>query len=220
MLTSMTTDEAQWFKDRVSVIIALAPVAKLGNLKSTLLKALGANNLALDLVKAFGIHEWFYPNFWTNGLFVYTCKYIPEICEFNLEFITDGKPSVNDREAFRVYMGHFPGGLSVMLLDHELQLYRADKFQYYDYGKEGNQEKYGQDTPPEIDISKVNGIPIAMMVGTSDLLGDVLDNRWLKEQLGDNVVFYEEYNYGCSSFYTAKDMHYLEDVTKLLATYA
>lgn len=219
MISALTTEEAQWVKDRVNVVIGLAPVAKFEYLKSTLLRVLGVNNLSIDLVKLFGIREWFYPNIYTRTLFVNICNYLPQICEFNLKYITDGDPSVNDRSVLRIYLGHFPGGLSVKLLEHELQLYRSKNFQRFDYGKEENRQKYGTDTPPEIPVQDISGIPIAMMVGKSDLLGSVEDNRWLKEQLGNNIVFYKEYDYGCSSFYIAKDMSYLDEVADLLYKY-
>merc|ERR1711957_117587 len=130
----------------------------------------------------------------------------PEICQFNMYLITDGKPSVNDRMAFRNYMGHFPGGLSVKILDHELQIYRAERFQYFDYGVEQNLETYGSEQAPIIPVNEIDGIKIAMMIGDSDLLGNVEDNVWLRKQLGDNVLFYKVYDFGNSSFYIAKEI--------------
>jgi hypothetical protein len=216
MLAALTTVEADWFKDRVSVVVGLAPVSKLGNIGTGLLKVLGSTDFAIGIVKFFGIHEWFYPNVYTNTLFYYICDPFPQICEFNLKYITDGDPSVNDRSVLRIYLGHFPGGLSVKTLDHELQLYKADKFQLFDYGTKGNMIEYGAETPPQIPVNSIKDIPIAMFVGTSDLLGDVKDNRWLRDQLGANIKFYKEYEYGCSSFYIAKDMSYLEDLVVTL----
>lgn len=219
LFTALTTNEADWFKERISIFAALATVSRLDNLQSTLLKVLGANDLALNIVKFFGIREWFYPNIYTRTLFVNICNYLPQICEFNLKTISDGDPSVNDRDVLRIYLGHFPGGLSVKTLDHELQIYKAKRFQQYDYGTQQNMEKYGSDTPPLIPVEKIYGIPIAMMAGTSDLLGDVKDNEWLRDQLGSDVIFYKTYDYGCSSFYIGKDMRYLEDLTNVLKQY-
>jgi hypothetical protein len=220
MLTALTTNEADWFKQRVSLLVGLAPVSRLNDIGTGLLKFLGANNLAIGLVKLLGIKEWFYPNIYTNTLFVNICNYAPIICETNLKYITDGDPTVNDREILRIYLGHFPGGLSVQTLDHELQMYQAQRFQYFDYGKKENLEKYGTETPPEIPVNKINGMPIAMFVGNSDLLGDVKDNQWLKEQLGTNVIHYKEYDYGCATFYIGKDMSYLEDLVNVMRPYS
>jgi len=34
--------------------------------------------------------------------------------------------------------------------------------------------------------------PVAMFVGTEDELADVTDTRWMRDQLGKNVIFYKE----------------------------
>jgi pimeloyl-ACP methyl ester carboxylesterase len=221
MLTSLTTNDAQWFKDRISIFIAVAPVARLENMKTTWLRILGASDLPIALVKLFGIKEWFAPTFFARAKFQFLCNYIPEVCQFNMWLITDGKPLVNDRDSFRNYMGHFPGGLSVKILDHELQIYRDERFQYFDYGTEENLEKYGTEVAPIIPVEKINGVKIAMMIGESDLLGNVVDNEWLRQQLGSNIVSYKIYDYGNSSFYVAKEIElYLKDMVELLRKYA
>ena len=219
MFTALTNDVAEWFKERISVFVAIAPVSRMDHMESFLLITLGKTNFAINLVKALGIHEWFAPNLITKLLFEDICNYITEICEFNFYLISEGDPSANERKSLRTYLGHFPGGLSVKMVDHELQIYNAKQFQYYDYGADENIIHYGRTEPPQIDLLKINGIPIAMMVGKADLLGDVTDALWLKDQLRDNVFFYKEYQYGSTSFYVAKDMNYLEDLTQILDSY-
>ena len=44
-----------------------------------------------------------------------------------------------------------------------------------------NLEKYGQEKPPRVEIEKITLIPIAMFVGTSDDLVDILDARWTRD---------------------------------------
>jgi len=219
MITALTTEQADWIKQRVSVLIGLAPISRLDHIGTSYLKILGYTDFAIALVRAAGLKEWFGNTLWTRFKFHTLCNYFPSICEFSLKYITDGDPSVNDRSVLRIYMGHFPGGLSVKILEHELQLFRAGKFQYFDYGAKKNMEVYGQETPDEIPVQNINNIPIAMFVGNSDLLGDVTDNQWLRDQLGDNVIFYKEYDYGCASFYIAKDMKYLNDLNSVLKQY-
>lgn len=47
-----------------------------------------------------------------------------------------------------------------------------------------NQKKYGQSSPPFIDITEISGnIPIGMCVGIQDTLGDIVDGRWARDQL-------------------------------------
>jgi hypothetical protein len=220
MLTALTTEEEQWFKDRVSFLVGLAPISRLDHIKTPLLKFLGISDIPLNIVKLLGYKEWFGDTWSSRFKFHFLCNYIPAICERSLRMNTDGDPSVNDRDVLRVYMGHFPGGLSVKILEHELQLYRSGKFAYFDYGNEKNLEIYGSEEPAEIPVGEISGLPMAMFVGNSDLLGSVADNEWLRDQLGDNVKFFKVYDMGRASFYIAKDMKYLYDLDAVLKQYA
>lgn len=220
MLTALTTDEQKWFKDRVSFLVGVSPISKMDNLKSPLLRFLGITDIPLNIVKLLGYKEWFGESFSSWFKFQFVCNYFPVVCERSLERNSDGDSSVNDRDALRVYFGHFPGGLSVKILEHELQLYNQAKFQYFDYGKKKNLEEYGTETPPQIPVHEIKGMPMAMMVGSSDLLGSVKDNEWLRDQLGDNIKSFKIYDYGRTSWYIAKDMQYLDDLDVLLKKYA
>ena len=63
-------------------------------------------------------------------------------------------------------------------------------FDYHNATK--NLEMYGQSSPPEIDISKIDHVPISMFVGKEDQIIDLESNRWVKEQLKDHLHYYEE----------------------------
>ncbi len=87
-----------------------------------------------------------------------------------------------------VYLGHFPSGTSLRTLEHYGQLNVSGKFQYYDYNfqsqnKADNWEKYHQESPPEIDLTKISRVPIAMYIGKGDLLATVDDCNWARTQL-------------------------------------
>ena len=57
----------------------------------------------------------------------------------------------------------------------------SGKFRYFDYGKRKNQEKYNRDSPPDIDISNIKDVPIALFVGKQDSIANIYDNRWLHD---------------------------------------
>ena len=76
-------------------------------------------------------------------------------------------------------------------------------------------EKYGQETPPEIDISKIETVPICMFVGVQDQIVDVESNRWVKDQL-KSLIFYKELEHDHFSFQLAKDMSYFDEVIELI----
>lgn len=212
------SENSAWYQEKVNLLIALGPVSKLDFIKTSLLKNLGSNSLSISLIKLFGIHEFFYQNFWTKLWFRDICGVVPQICQYSTSIISDGDVSVDDLNSMRTYYGHYPSGVSVKSLEHLLQIYRSKRFQYFDYGKK-NVEIYGQEEVPEIDLSKISGVPIALFVGTTDLLGDPEDNYWLKEQLGQNLVAFNTYNYGHITFFIGKEVAYLTDVVELLQKY-
>jgi len=87
---------------------------------------------------------------------------------------------------------------------------KAKRFQEFDFGDPvSNSLKYGQDTPPEIDLGSIEDAKIAIFTGTEDELSDLGNSRWIKRALKkENLVFYKEYELGHLSFMVGKDMSY------------
>eukprot|EP00112_Aurelia_sp_Birch-Aquarium-sp1_P001667 Seg1180.3 transcript_id=Seg1180.3/GoldUCD/mRNA.D3Y31 product="putative lysosomal acid lipase/cholesteryl ester hydrolase" protein_id=Seg1180.3/GoldUCD/D3Y31 len=59
---------------------------------------------------------------------------------------------------------------------------RSNKFQEYDFGKEGNMKHYKQPTPPLYKVAD-NPVPTAIFTGTNDWLADPTDVATLKPQI-------------------------------------
>lgn len=95
------------------------------------------------------------------------------------------------------------------------QLTESGKFQKFDYGEE-NMQHYGQDTAPELDISRINQVPIGMFVGMQDVAANYLDNRWVKSQIKSGVHYQEIDNCDHGTFANGNDMSYFKDVLKLI----
>ena len=69
----------------------------------------------------------------------------------------------------------------------------------YDYGSgSANMRHYNQTVPPQYDISTLN-IPVALVAGGNDFLGDPRDVAWLEAQLKPGIlvdnIFYDDYNH-------------------------
>ena len=72
-----------------------------------------------------------------------------------------------------------PNGSARKALAHYGQLINSGRFALYDrYDK--NLEIYGQDQPPDIDISKITFSPIAMFIGNDDVLVSPRDAAWTR----------------------------------------
>ena len=87
----------------------------------------------------------------------------------------------------------------------------------YDYGKDKNLVKYGQEKPPSIDLTQIKDVPIAMFVGKQDDLGTPALGRWTKERVKDVLIHYEELdNHNHFSSSVGKDMSFMTTVIELL----
>ena len=69
-----------------------------------------------------------------------------------------------------VIMGHTPAGSSTRNLVHYAQGVNSGKFRMYNHGKKDNLAHYGQEEPPEYDLSKITA-PIALYWSANDWLG-------------------------------------------------
>ena len=89
----------------------------------------------------------------------------------------------------------------------------------YDYGKIKNLKLYGTAEPPLVPLEQYD-IPTAFFSGDIDHQSVPADVAWLAEQLGDNIVFNQQYHMDHFSFMLAKDMTFFsEDAVNLLKQY-
>jgi lysosomal acid lipase/cholesteryl ester hydrolase len=66
-------------------------------------------------------------------------------------------------------MGHSPAGASAASIIHYAQGVNSAKFMMYNYGRQQNLIEYGQELPPEYNVSKITA-PVAMYWGQNDWL--------------------------------------------------
>ena len=90
-------------------------------------------------------------------------------------------------------------------MEHWKQAFDGGKFQAFDYGSAAkNNEHYGQSKPPSWNLKNIK-IPVRLIAGSSDLLADPTDVKWLWSELSDDVkTFYETYNSGHVTFIWGK----------------
>lgn len=81
-----------------------------------------------------------------------------------------------------------------------------------------NMEKYGQETPPSVDLQNLSKVPIAMFSGKYDRIVNVDENNEFASQI-PTVVKNEQLNFDHLSFLIGKDMTYMIEVLNLLQEY-
>lgn len=159
---------------KVSLFVALAPVAYVSHQSSLLLTYLAKLNLATWLA-LFGEKQFLPETKVLQLIGGSLCKEIPLICE-NVIFALCGYDR-QDLNASRmpVYMTHTPAGTSVQNMMHWTQSVKSGKFQMYDYGQSGNMAHYNSSTPPQYPLDKLTSPPLAFYTGTKDALADPAD---------------------------------------------
>ena len=101
-----------YFKDKVSVFLALAPVIHLDDPSSWGFESLiESASLINDAMWSLGLGEIFPPS-WVNSTMVEVCGSVPSLCELGDGIIADNKPDEGNQVRAQVYLGHYPAGAS------------------------------------------------------------------------------------------------------------
>lgn len=90
--------------------------------------------------------------------------------------MADEDMQLNDPDRIPVYYGHYPSGASFKSIDHFAQIIETGEFKLYDHGPSENIRYYNSSRPPMINLTNIKNVPIAMFVGTKDLISTPFDN--------------------------------------------
>mmetsp|Transcript_2129 Transcript_2129/g.2728 ORF Transcript_2129/g.2728 Transcript_2129/m.2728 type:complete len:412 (+) Transcript_2129:131-1366(+) len=106
--------------------------------------------------------------------------------------------------------GYYPREASYKKMNHLVQMDSSHKFQKYDYGKEGNLEKYGQEEPKAYDFSRVK-TPVALFYGKYDPIAsmDISSSSFLKQLPAASLkIFNDSLPYGHGDFIWGRSAKY------------
>lgn len=222
MFYGLGTNEA-WIADRVNLFIAIAPIVYFQHSSQgeQLIKryttSLWHDQGAKGVWYMFGKSDWL-----ENSI---QGKILESLLKFITGLLGDFPGPLDDAKWFKVMNSWFPAKASTKELSHYMQLihngvdgkgHLFNKFDYLDAAV--NQQKYGQPTPPVVDLTKISKVPIGMFVGKKDPLGDPQDTQFLRDQL-KNVVHYEELADFDHSFFYHMDMSYVKEAIALADQY-
>jgi len=206
---NVSATEEKDLQPHIEHFVALAPVAYLGNIGSTLLR--DAAKIPPEIVHAtLGRKGCFqqYDSYVKDD--VEACKALPETCiAFICSEISGCQNYSNyNRTNFDFIMGHYPAGSSVQNLLHYAQAVDHDEFQMYDYGTKGNEEHYGRKTPPLYFLSSLN-VSTLIYYGGVDKLADEKDVEHLLKEIPRPVYTKFFPHYGHFDFVWGLDAHIL-----------
>jgi pimeloyl-ACP methyl ester carboxylesterase len=205
--------------DMVNVAVMLAPVAYVSHAGGLL--PLMAHFDIDELFLFFGFREFLPDATILQRLAPDICNWFPYGCEDFLFLIVGSSNNLNETR-IPVYVSETPAGTSVKNMIHWAQGIRKDAYQMYDYGSAAaNIAQYGQPTPPQYDLSKVN-VSCALYHGSNDILADPTDVSELVQKLPKIVknslqpqFAHLDYSWGYDSATVTMYM----DIMSLLNTY-
>ena len=188
MFYALSSKNQEFFKDKVSIFIALAAVTSPSGCINPFILFLTKLKLAdqlFNVMDFIGIYELLGP-----GLPAFVNKKISEIFP-NVALFFDGKsfntdPSLEDPDRWQVYNSHIPSSASLKSIVHYSQNIQRKIFQMYDYGSPDlNEQKYGpgNSNPPVINLSKIQDtkIPVAIFCGKQDMMATIEDCHRIRD---------------------------------------
>ncbi|XP_013163223.1 PREDICTED: lipase 3-like [Papilio xuthus] len=214
------------YNNKISLMIALSPVAFMNHVKSPIVRltAPGAPFLH-NIMKGLGLYEVLPDNAATKLLRQLLCRAerLAEILCTNFVFLTLGF----DFEQLNVtnlpvLYGHMPSGASGKQFAHYAQGIVSGDFRQFDYGDMVNTVVYGEKRPPSYVLENVR-TPVAMFYSEADWLADPRDVDQLYNKLTNVIdlykVPYEHFSH--LDFIVAKDFKTLiySRIRKLLWTF-
>jgi len=195
--------------ERISLYVALAPIAYLGNISGALRKLADLPDKLI--YKMFGDLE-FPSNITKSHLeFGTLCSNDLALCTDFFCTIYGCDPQNWNHSRYGVVATHNPAGSSVKNMIHFAQMVRSDKYQAYDYGTIGNLEHYHTPNPPQYNLSLVLAKSIAIFHGGNDVLADPDDVAVLLKDLPQESIIYTNYqaNYSHNDFTWGLNAHAL-----------
>ncbi len=122
LMFSGLTQKFDFYKENVKLFVALAPVARLTNLASTLLCFLSTISMHKMMKKA-KVYEMGPNTEGTNKLMSFMEKHANGLTNFFLGLISDSNSKeCNDQNSLNVYLKHYPSGTSLKCLIHFVQI--------------------------------------------------------------------------------------------------
>lgn len=155
---------SEYLEKSIEKFVSLGTVVKFINIEKrfpVLLHKSGFLNRLYDL----GLGNIMSVSEYNTLVFKYFCKYALWFCQSVIQSIIELEPTNQiDYSDLFDYFSFQPGGSSIKNLIHWLQSLENHSVSYFDYGKKGNQVKYGKETPDVFDVSVLSNMKIKTML--------------------------------------------------------
>ncbi|CAG5055775.1 unnamed protein product [Parnassius apollo] len=182
------------YNSKISLMVALSPVAFMTHVKSPLVKLLAPGTpLAHSMMQSLGVSEVLPHNLASRILRRVLCGIGPmaEIICSNLIFLfigfDFGQLNVTN---LPVLYSHIPSGASVKQFAHYGQGVVSGDFRKFDYGDVKNLDLYGSNVPPSYNLENIIA-PVSIFYSEADWFTDPRDVHKLYRRLGNVIELYK-----------------------------
>jgi hypothetical protein len=204
--------------EKIEVFFGLGPVISMEYLERHLILDLLDRLKIVEMLKWIGFRSVFCMPSWVSrvaGFLIYNsegfCKGIHWVVR---SLCGKNKKNVKiNLERFGIIMSHEPGGSSINNVHHWVQIYRRGRMCRFDYGREGNMERYGVEVPPEYsyEVLKEMGFDFHLFRGDADCVISEGDWEYLVGKVsGERVNVYVLDDYAHLDYVWGEDAY--EDI--------
>ena len=133
----------EYFKERINIYVALAPVASTVHLDSAEIRLAAhmINEIEFTLVDLLRMYNWFAPVPDLVHTLEFVCHLLPDVCLWVSGLLHhDG---VDNADRFDVFMSNEPPGASYRTFVYYAQQINSGEVRFYDYGRRKNKKIYG-----------------------------------------------------------------------------
>lgn len=136
------SENLDFFKSRLNLFVALAPVVRVDNCTSTLLSKMKDRDTLDKIAHKMEIHEILSSVGGNRKSAAFLHKLFPEINMLGIKLLSDDDSKEINIISLEAFMGHFPSGTSFKSIKHFKQLMKQQQFEHFDYGPEENRVRY------------------------------------------------------------------------------
>ncbi|XP_031347101.1 lipase 1-like [Photinus pyralis] len=197
------------YNDKIILMTALAPVAYTANSNHILYKILDSNlPLLQHLLDSYGVYQLLPHSQLLTLVGRILCNdyaLTQPICE-TIVYLYAGYSTNFNTTLLPVILTNTPAGASMRMFYHYIQLAISGQFQMYDFGQQQNLIRYGQASPPKLDLTKVT-LPSALYYSKQDALSAAKDVELLAADLRNLVRLHLVEGYSHLDYLWAKNVN-------------
>lgn len=128
MFYGLAHNEA-YFKDKVSVFVALAPVTQIAHTQAAIFQWLSLFYDEFDdTLNTLNIHSILNNTWYNSDIEKVFCGLLPPLCKLMEALFITQNPALDDSDRYNVYLGHMPNGSSTKAVLHYAQNLKEDRF--------------------------------------------------------------------------------------------